>query len=86
MKDAFFEAVVFDAGFLHSYGSDPLFKWIVFPEPVVAKHILFIPMPGPDGGFTTAISGASPYAECLLMGWFDFLVTDYGDSSFPMPV
>jgi len=43
-------------------------------------------MPGPDGGFTTAISGASPYAECLLMGWFDFLVTDYGDSSFPMPV
>jgi hypothetical protein len=63
----------------------------MFPEPVVAKHILFKPVPNPEdgvGGFTIGPSDFRPNAECKLMGWFDFLVTDYeGDEgTFKKPV
>lgn len=73
---------MFDTGYLYSWGTSPVFKWIMFPEPVIAKHIAFVPVPNSDEestgmGYLTGKNAPRTELDCWVLGKFDFLVTDY---------
>ena len=71
---------IFNTGYFFSKGSDDIVNVIIFPDPILVKHILVIPYVDENGSMMTGKDGPLPDAdaafECYFVGHFDFIVTD----------